>query len=517
MEKSTQNTNNRTVLILAAGYGRRMGPFADLVNKSLVPYNNKPLISHIFDKFEPNTRFVVACGHLGQQVIDYVTNVHSDKNVQFVEIDNFDESTTGPATTIRKCATALPESFTWITCDTLFDFDREPTADHNWIAVYPVDEDQSSNYCWIEHASGRFAHAHNKTQSTQSVDAFIGLMYVHDNKFLANLETKQAKDVCDGFSGIDLKVHVVKNWQDFGSYDNWRRHTEGLPEVSFPKPDELFYQDNGKIIKFTANQSLSTKRAERARLNPSSMPANVTSVPNFLFYDEEPGNTFYNNLTPTLFLDFLDWAETTLWHKPSGQPTNTTTACLDFYKNKTLTRVALFKAKYPTWIEATVVNGVAVNSIDFYVNDIDYDWLTTVVNWAFIHGDMQFDNIIYNNTTNKFTAIDWRPEFAGDVYGDVYYDLAKMLGGLYLSYKRVKADELTYEETPTEVMLNIPAVPDVEQYASLLQNWVVHRGYDWKKVQTIVPIIYLNMAPLHEPPFDKFLIALAQLHFSKLT
>jgi len=29
-------------------------------------------------------------------------------------------------------------------------------------------------------------------------------------------------------------------------------------------------------------------------------------------------------------------------------------------------------------------------------------------------------------------------------------------------------------------------------------------------------LIYLNMSPLHEAPFDKFLIALAQLHFSQI-
>jgi len=42
------------------------------------------------------------------------------------------------------------------------------------------------------------------------------------------------------------------------------------------------------------------------------------------------------------------------------------------------------------------------------------------------------------------------------------------------------------------------------------------RGHDWDKVKTLVPIIYLNMSPLHEAPFDKFLIALAQLFFSQL-
>ena len=54
-----------TVLILAAGYGRRMGPFSRMVNKGLIPYDNKPLISHIMEKFDTDTKFVIACGHMG--------------------------------------------------------------------------------------------------------------------------------------------------------------------------------------------------------------------------------------------------------------------------------------------------------------------------------------------------------------------------------------------------------------------------------------------------------------------
>ena len=48
-----------TVLILAAGYGRRMGPFSRMVNKALIPYDNKPLISHIMEKFDVGTHLTI--------------------------------------------------------------------------------------------------------------------------------------------------------------------------------------------------------------------------------------------------------------------------------------------------------------------------------------------------------------------------------------------------------------------------------------------------------------------------
>lgn len=512
---SMQNISNLTVLILAAGYGRRMGSFSRLVNKSLVPYDNKPLISHIMDKFPGDTKFVIAVGNLGHQVKKYVSHVHAEKNVIFVDIPNFDEGTTGPATTIRYCAEYLPHGFLCITCDTLFEFSYLDKLDHNWIAVSPVDSSVSQDYCWIQRDGAAIVAVHNKIKSLHAVDAFIGLMYVNDSKFIFDLEQRNAKDIYEGFDNLNLKAYTVKSWKDFGTYDKWKHLSEGLAEVSFPKPDELFYHDNDKIIKFTTNVALAEAREHRARLNPECMPTDVTHSGNFLFYNYIPGETLYTCLTPELFVKFLDWAETKLW-KPAETSSDTFGVADSFYRMKTLDRLEKFRIKYSTWSEMLIVNGRNVKYIEEYIENIDSTWLASKTKWCFIHGDMQFDNIIYDKEADKFTAIDWRPDFAGSYYGDMYYDLAKMLGGLYLSYKSVKEDMLSYEETDDQAIINIPSVENVEVYVRALEEWVMKHGLDWNKVKTLVPVIYLNMAPLHEPPFDKYLIALSQLFFSEL-
>lgn len=515
MDEFLKNTNNLTVLILAAGYGRRMGPFSRMVNKSLIPYDNKPLISHIMAKFDPNTKFVIACGNMGQQVKDYVSNVHSEKNVVFVNIPKFDEGNTGPATTIQYCAKHLPGAFLWITCDTLFEFNFTDKFDHNWIAVSPVDSTVSQDYCWIKRDGDTITSVYNKIKSLGAVDAFIGLMYVKDTQFINNLNECNAKDVYEGFNNLDLKAYTAKEWQDFGTYDKWKTLSKDLPEVSFPKPDELFYHDNGKIVKFTTNEKLASLRYERAMLNPICMPNNVLHIGNFLIYNHAPGDTLYTCLTPEIFTKFINWAERNLWTQARTFGDTFDYADVFYYK-KTTERLEKFRVKYSTWVEFPIVNGHEVKSIDEYLSHINFNWLACETEWCFTHGDMQFDNIIYDITTDKFTAIDWRTDFAGDQYGDLYYDLAKMLGGLYLSYKYIKEDKFTYEEMDNQVVIDYPSVNDVHLYVSHLQEWVIANGYDWQKVKTLVPIIYLNMAPLHEAPFDKFLIALAQLFFSQL-
>lgn len=516
MAESIPNINNLTVLILAAGYGRRMGPFSRMVNKALVPYGTKPLISHIIDKFNVGTKFVVACGNMGQQVKDYVSTVHAEKNITFVDIPEFDEGSTGPATTIRYCKKYLTSGFLWISCDTLYEFDFSNLLDNNWIGVHPVDSNVSQDYCWVERNADNITKIRNKEHSTQAVSAFIGLMYAKDDTFINNLDNVNATEVYQGFNdNLNLKAYDVSEWKDFGTYEKWKSLTESLPEISFPKPDELFYSDNNKIVKYTTNPFLAKSKFDRAQLNKECLPTNIEHKGNFLFYDIADGETFYNCLTPGTFSKFLEWTEKSLW-KDAPVSEHTFSITEDFYHKKTLDRLDKFRTKYNEWVEFSVVNGVDVKSINEYINDIDFEMLCNKTCWKFTHGDMQFDNIIFNEKTGIFTAIDWRTDFAGDMYGDIYYDLAKMLGGLYLSYKLVKEHRLEYTEFDSAVLINIPSVDSVDTYVSVLEDFVISKGLDWKKVQTLVPIIYLNMAPLHDSPFDKYLIALAQLFFSRL-
>ena len=503
-----------TVLILAAGYGRRMGPFSRMVNKGLIPYDNKPLISHIMAKFDAETKFVIACGHMGQQVKDYVSAVHTDKQVMYVDIPDYAEGSTGPATTIQLCAEHINSAFIWLSCDTLFDFDYKNKLDHNWIGVHPVNNDIAQDYCWVKRDGETITEIKNKEPSNQAVDAFIGLMYCKDMQYVENLRAAGAKEAHQGLlSNLELRAHTVREWKDFGTYDKWVELSAGLKEVSFPKPNELFYHDNGKIIKFTTDQTLAEKKVDRAGLNPAVMPTGIKRSGQFLVYNFVEGDIIYSQLTPELLDKLLEWANKDLW-KRKWFP-NTEDICRNFYFNKTMDRLTQFRVKYSDWSEPSTVNGVAVKSIDEYLKMIDWDDLCSNTQWAFIHGDFQFENVIYNSVSDKFTCIDWRTDFGGDSYGDLYYDLAKMAGGMILDYQAVKANKLEYTESNDNVTLNDCAIPNGPAYVSQLAEFCTASGLDWTKVQLLWCIIYLNMSPLHDAPFDKYLFALAQLQFSR--
>ena len=51
------------------------------------------------------------------------------------------------------------------------------------------------------------------------------------------------------------------------------------------------------------------------------------------------------------------------------------------------------------------------------------------------HGDLHFENILWEKK-KKFTFLDWRQDFNGNLYiGDIYYDLAKLLHGMIISHE----------------------------------------------------------------------------------
>ena len=58
---------------------------------------------------------------------------------------------------------------------------------------------------------------------------------------------------------------------------------------------------------------------------------------------------------------------------------------------------------------------------------------------------LQFDNIIFN--FKGFKLIDWRQDFGNIYVGDLYYDLAKLYGGLLINYKLIKEIFLIMKES----------------------------------------------------------------------
>jgi len=189
---------------------------------------------------------------------------------------------------------------------------------------------------------------------------------------------------------------------------------------------------------------------------------------------------------------------------------------LEFYKTKTLQRVNKFLDKYPNLNKVSWVDGVAVKDYTYYLDNIDWEYLSNTNLPGFCHGDLQFDNIVIDSA-GEFKIIDWRHEFAGLVtVGDIYYDLAKMAGGLIINYANIKNHNFNIEQDADSVTLSIPNVDHITLYQQKLKKYILDNNLDYKKVRQLVPIIFWNMSPLHTAPFDLFLWYLGIKLFQEL-
>ena len=50
----------------------------------------------------------------------------------------------------------------------------------------------------------------------------------------------------------------------------------------------------------------------------------------------------------------------------------------------------------------------------------------------------------------------------------------------------------------------------------LLHNFIIENDYDLKKVKVLSSIIWINMAPLHEYPFNNFLFNFGKYNLYKI-
>ena len=135
------------VCILSAGVGRRMGPLSENVSKSILPINFKAVISHIIEKFDQDTEFVIAVGHKKDTVINYINLAHPESNITYVEIDKYIGPGSGPGYSLLACKDSLQCPFVFFASDTIV-LEDIPDVDKNWFGISPVKN--AEQYCTVK-------------------------------------------------------------------------------------------------------------------------------------------------------------------------------------------------------------------------------------------------------------------------------------------------------------------------------------------------------------------------------
>lgn len=501
------------VIIPTVGLGSRMGNFTKNLNKALLPYTGKPVLSHIIEQFPIDTHFIIPVGYLSAQIIDFCKVAYPDRNITIVHVDDWTSKKAGTAYTLKCCREYITGPFWYVPCDTFFDEEVLNRIDDNdCYFIKNVGAAETENYTTFDINDNKITNIFFK-ERTVAGPAYTGLAFIHNyERFFSMLSSSDSVEFIDVIMPGSL-VCSLDTWLDFGNSDIYELAVRETQSFDFSKPEEITYICNNKVVKWWLNPTVAEKKYAKILANPAVYPDNCRYRNNWLVYDFFPGTTLYKHNNPDSFSNLLDWLDKKVWIKTERDISKYSA---EFYKTKSLARIKQFREKYPILPNINYVDGVKID--ETIIDRIDWEYLSNTNLNGLMHGDLQFDNIIVNKE-GQFILIDWRHEFSGLVdSGDIYYDLAKMWGGLIINYSEIKNNNFKIDISEDRVTLDIPNIEYIEQYQNLLKKYILENSLDYKKVQLLVPVIFLNMSPLHVAPFDLFLwyLGIKLLHESIL-
>jgi len=496
-----------TLCILTAGIGSRLENLSNHINKGLLPLDNKAIISHIIDKTPNEYEIVVALGYKGNMVREYCIAAHSDRIFKFVEVDNYEGEGTGPAYSINKCKEHLQKPFIWVTSDTIIS-DNLPKLDTNWLGVYPTSIPEL--YATIDINDDNIISLKNKDKKGY-VNAFIGLAGIYDYEIFWNELDVDSGEIVSAYYNIDKYSNMKAkqfDWYDVGTIDNYLRAKklfEKSESYSIPKINgEFLYKVKNNFIKLSSDKTFIDGRIKRVTDLDKLVPELVYRGDNLYSYKWIDGETLYDCNNLDVWTEFLSFATDNLW-KQIRVDDGFDELCHSFYQEKTMNRLDLFLSKRnESFKEKHIVNGVDIHGINKLLLDFDWNRIYSGIPTKLFHGDLQFDNVIYGNDT--FYLLDWRQDFASSNVGDVYYDLAKMYGGILMSYSLMKNNKnFSCFIDENVVNYNYKNESNLTKFKPIYEKWIIENNYDLDKVKLITALIFLNMAPLHETEFGNIL------------
>ena len=509
------------VLIPTAGIGSRLDDLTKYLNKSLVSIENKPVISRIIDMFPDNTEFVIALGYKGDLVRQFLSIAYPDRKFYFATVEKYEGKGSGLGLSILTCRKYLQEPFVFCSCDTIVT-NEIPYPDKN-IAFYAQRENKNQ-YRTLKIKENKVIKLLDKGQAEEDSEVYIGLACISDyKKFWETMSEGKEDAIRLGESYALIKFAKDNNlfaqkciWFDTGNKEELSKTQDYFKEKDspniLPKPDEAIWFVGNQVIKYSNNTDFIRERVERIKYLKGFVPEIKKFTENMYSYEKIEGNVLSKIRDIDLFGKLLDFCKD-FWQKKqlnSKEEQEFTDICKKFYYKKSIDRINLYYKTFNMEDNKYEVNGKLLPKLSEILEKIDWDNIFNGLAGRF-HGDFHFENILYNEKKGEFIFLDWRQNFGGILeYGDIYYDLAKLLHGLIICHELIAQDK--FEVSINDNIVNYsferkPILEDCEQY---YYKWLYDNGYDVKKVKVLTALIYLNIAALHHYPYCHLLYFLGK-------
>lgn len=499
-------------VITAAGRGTRIGRVGEKLHKALVPLNGKAVLSHIIDLVPTNARLVICVGHMANQIKDYVELAHPQLDVTFVDVPNWNEPGGGPGASLLAALDVIEhDDVIFTSCDTLWSRDQRLwTSESSWIGLAEVPAG-TNHERWttalVDKTSTHIDAIYDKinfydvSTPLDRVYAWTGLGQIRAEDLITfrdGISNHQTSDEVQIAPGLDLLVWEgalaprYVNWTDVGDEIAYRTAVQRFTGYDFVKLDQATYvlPEQGRVVKFNADAEAVTHRVHRASALEHTVPKPIRGVrtDTLMAHSYVPGVTAYQAIARDgveVTKRMLEWFRSMIFSSRNGAPSADAAQArellMKFYWEKTHDRIELL----PTDQLRRTTHQV--------VNEVDFKDLIDRAIWGVPHGDFNYGNVIVT-PGGEFVGIDWRENFAGAFFGDLRYDLGKMLAGTYVHWDRAQHGDLR------------PWAEGAE-HAELILAFAWENGINRDDVSTIAGLSLLNSAPLHAEPLCGVLVA----------
>jgi dTDP-glucose pyrophosphorylase len=496
------------VLLTTSGLGSRLGNLTKFTNKSLVRVGDKPVISHIIETYPQDVEFIVTLGHYGSHVKQYLTLAHSDRNIQFVEVDNYTGDGSSLLYSISLCEEYLQCPFVFHACDTVLPNNYISNIDFstNWSIGGTGDNSQS--YRTINCVNGKIASINEKGE--QNFDfVYVGVSGIRQydvfweicKNILQKVSTSDLSDCHVIRKMNDFSVLSVDEWYDLGNIDALKRtrsKIKGTIHVLDKEDENIFIFDNF-VIKFFHNKKICYDRVLRTKSLDNLVPKLLDSTENFYKYEYINADLMSDVVDRDKFSKLLNWANDNLWVEREQE--NFYNNALSFYKDKTLLRIEKFLDKHNLTDNVDCINGLKVPRIKDLVSKINFKDIIGPNPTGF-HGDFILDNILISDS---FTLIDWRQDFNGIIEsGDMNYDLAKLNHNLILNHEMLHNNYFKIDFSK-QINCDVYIKKSLIDCKNILRKFCEDKNINFNNIEILTSLIWLNMSPLHEHPLDMFL------------
>ena len=505
---------SKKLFISTAGIGSRVSGLGVIPNKSLLPINYESIITKILDKFDNKIEVVVALGHQADLVKNFLKLAHPEKNIRFVKIDKYTGPGSGAGYTLKYCKKYLQCPFIYTACDTIT-VEKPKFEKFNWVGISKT---KTTERFLIFEKKSKFSDYtfFNKRRyfeiSKKKIlfDAFIGLANIYDYKLfwkgfdVNNQLTDNELQFSNGLHFLSNKIKLKKfQWLDTGTNESYIKTINYFKDRTQRKAGEVVYIIKNRVIKYFSEKNKCKKLKERGKNLKYNAPKIIKSPDNFLVYEYVKGKHL-TKVNEKLFSQFLEDLNNNFWIKKNVNKLNFKKHCKKFYRDKTYERVAITINQNPNIDRINNINGKIIPSIYKILSKIKWESLMNGIPVNF-HGDLQPENIIVTKDA-KFKLIDWRAEFSGLPYGDIYYEFSKLNHMLTVNTEKILDGKFkVYYKNKNEVQYSFETKKILLRFQKRLYEFLEKKNFDIKKVKLLTALIYLNISKFYDSPYSELL------------